>query len=193
MWKPFAPVYLHHPRLRIYNELSAVKNMIGRRTLLTVCASAAAALAAELLPGKALAIDGEAALPMRAVPEDFRKRAAELGYNLDGLWKTFHQLQSSYESRNLSTLWEVSSAPLLIIDEDRRTEVTSLQDLNKFRNLVFSDKIRNVVMGCRFPSLFLNSEGAMIGDGEVWIKDICLNPACTRSKFAIATIDKFKD
>ncbi|MGA7326005.1 MAG: hypothetical protein WBX25_16340 [Rhodomicrobium sp.] len=167
--------------------------MIHRRTVLAFWAPAVAALAAELLPARALAIDGEAAMPMPAVPEEFRKRAAELGYNLDRLWTTFHRLQSSYESRDLSTLWEVSSAPLLLIDESMRTEVSSLQDLKKFRNLVFSDKIRNAVMGCQFPSLFLNSDGAMIGDGEVWIKDICLNPACSRSKFAIATIDKFKD
>ena len=169
--------------------------MIDRRVVLV---SALGALVAPALTGsfwfsKALAIDPEPIPPMPAVPDEFRERAAQLGYNLDGLWITFHQLQSSYESRNISTLWAVSSAPLLLIGENRRIEINSLKELEKFKQLVFSDSVRSAVMKCQFPSLFLNSEGAMIGDGEVWLKDICLDQACTLSKFAIVTIDRIKE
>jgi hypothetical protein len=168
--------------------------MVDRRAVL-VCVLRAITSAglAVALPGMTLAMDIEAAMPTPLVPDAFRKRAAELGYDLEGLWATFHRLKSSYESRDISALWAISAVPLLLIDEGRRIDIHTLNELERLKQSVFSDKARGIVIKCQFPSLFLNSEGAMIGNGEVWIKDACIEATCTRSKFVIATIDIFKD
>lgn len=125
------------------------------------------------------------------LPEEFLKRAAALNYDLNALWATFSQAKASYRSRNLAALWRVCSSPLLVIDEGKRHEVKSLVELHGLAQTVFAPKIRNAVLQCEFASLFLNSQGAMIGDGELWIKEICKDRECRKSKFAVSTIDLF--
>jgi hypothetical protein len=167
--------------------------MIDRRVVLEGMFCGFIGLWQELAASQAFAADPAGTPPMPELPADFQKRAAELNYNLRNLWTTFLQVQGSYRSRDLSAFWHVSSAPLLLIDKGKRHEVNSYEELIKLANLVFDGKIRDAVMQCQFESLFLNSGGAMIGDGEVWIKEICQDPRCLRSHFAVATVDLFKD
>jgi hypothetical protein len=129
---------------------------------------------------------------MPEVSEEFRNRAAELGYNLEDLWTAFRQLKSSYESRNISDLWAVSSEPLLLINEERPVEIKSLSDMAIMNQLIFSNKVRDVILKASFSSLFLNSDGAMIGDGEVWLNEICNDQKCLSSKSLISSIDMIR-
>jgi hypothetical protein len=125
------------------------------------------------------------------LPEEFRKRALALNYDLAKLWAAFSRVKASYRSRNVVALWRVSRVPLLVIDNGRRFEVRSLSQLGRLSHIVFAVKIRNAVAQCNFTSLFLNSDGAMIGDGELWIRETCQGAECRNSKFLVSTIDVF--
>ena len=123
------------------------------------------------------------------LPAEFLNRASALNYDPAKLWAAFSQVKASYQARDLTALWRVSSAPLLVIDKGRRFEVKSLHQLRRLVHIVFAAKIRDAVARCEFASLFLNSDGAMIGDGELWIKEICPDTECGSSKFLVSTID----
>lgn len=123
------------------------------------------------------------------LPDEFIKRASALNYDLAKLWAEFSQVKASYRSRNAAALWHASTVPLLVIDKGRRFEVKSLRQLRRLEPIVFAAKIRDAVAQCEFASLFLNSDGAMIGDGELWIKEICPDTECRNSKFLVSTID----
>jgi hypothetical protein len=168
--------------------------MIARKAVLRslCCGFIGVALGQAFLASEALALDVAATPPMPEVSEEFRNRAAELGYNLEDLWTAFRQLKSSYESRNISDLWAVSSEPLLLINEDRPVEIKSLSDMAIMNQLIFSNKVRGLILKASFSSLFLNSDGAIIGDGEVWLKKICNDQKCLSSKFLISTIDMIR-
>lgn len=125
------------------------------------------------------------------LPEEFLKRASALNYDITKLWAAFSEVKSCYRSRNLAALWRISAAPLLVIDKGKRFEVASLRQLRHLGHTVFTAKIRDAIAKCEFASLFLNSDGAMIGDGELWIKDICEDARCRKSKFLVTTIDFF--
>jgi len=125
------------------------------------------------------------------LPAEFLKRASALNYDLAKLWAAFSQVKTSYQSRNPAALWHVSTVPLLVIGNGRRIEVKSLRQLRRLEPIIFAAKIRGAVAQCEFASLFLNSDGAMIGDGEVWIKEICEDAECKKSKFLVSTIDLF--
>ncbi len=127
----------------------------------------------------------------QALPDEFLKRASALNYDLRKLWAAFSQVKASYQSRDLAALWRVAAVPLLVIDQGRRFEVKSLSQLRRFTPVVFAAKIRDAVAQCEFASLFLNSDGAMIGDGQLWIKEICEDARCQESKFLVSTIDLF--
>jgi hypothetical protein len=145
------------------------------------------------LPGAALgdwAVPGASAEPLPAqLPAEFLKRASALNYDLAKLWAVFSQVKASYRARSANALWRVSSSRLLVIDKGRRLEVRSLRQLRRLAHIVFAARIRGAVERCEFASLFLNSGGAMIGDGELWIKEVCADRSCRNSRFLVSTID----
>jgi hypothetical protein len=161
--------------------------MISRRALLQ---NVVLGLAGVALPGRGDVAASAPPFPS-GLPDEFLKRASALNYDLNHLWATFSQVEASYQSRNLAALWQVSSVPLLVLNNGKRLQVKSLPQLRKLGRLVFATKIRNAVLQCNFAALFLNNDGAMIGDGELWIKAACEDAKCTKTKFRVTTIDLF--
>jgi hypothetical protein len=159
--------------------------MISRRALLQWTISGFSGLVA----GASLRASAE---PLPAgLPEEFLKRASALNYDIPELWAAFSQVKACYRSRDLAALWRVSTAPLLVIDQGKRSEVESLDQLGRLDRIVFAAKIGEAVAQCGFAALFLNSDGAMIGDGELWIKEVCEDAECKKSRFLVSTIDLF--
>ncbi len=161
--------------------------MIGRRAFLQSIMLALAGMT--LSEGAGLTASAEPFPP--GLPDRFLKRASSLNYDLNDLWATFSQVKASYQSRNLAALWHVSTVPLLVIDNGQRFEVKSFSKFRRLGHIVLAARIRNAVLQCEFASLFLNSDGAMIGDGELWIKEVCKDIECRKSKSLVSTVDLF--
>jgi hypothetical protein len=53
---------------------------------------------------------------------------------------------------------------------------------------IVTPEIAQAVTDQSFNGLFVNSEGAMFGDGQVWMSEVCLDDACTNSEVKIITI-----
>jgi hypothetical protein len=48
--------------------------------------------------------------------------------------------------------------------------------------------ISEAILKQRYDALFVNSQGVMLGEGEVWITGFCLDKGCTKSDIKIGTI-----
>jgi hypothetical protein len=53
---------------------------------------------------------------------------------------------------------------------------------------IVTPEIADAVSNQSFNDLFVNDEGAMLGDGQVWLGEVCLDDACTNSEVKIITI-----
>ena len=53
---------------------------------------------------------------------------------------------------------------------------------------IVTPEIAQAVENQSFNELFINSEGAMFGDGQVWMTEVCLDDACSNSEVKIITI-----
>jgi hypothetical protein len=51
-------------------------------------------------------------------------------------------------------------------------------DLNDQFETLFNDKVINAVTGQDYDSLFVNQDGIMFSDGEVWLTGVCLDDTC---------------
>lgn len=142
------------------------------------------------LGDRAGAEDAAASLPP-GLPDRFLKRASALDYDLNDLWAAFSQVKATYQSRSLAALWQLSLVPLLVFDNGNRLEVETLSQLRGLDSIVFAAKIRSAVLQCEFASLFLTGQGAMIGDGEIWIKQVCKDAECRTLGFLVSTVDLF--
>lgn len=51
------------------------------------------------------------------------------------------------------------------------------------------EPIRDVILGQAYDSLFVNQDGVMFGNGELWLTSICLDDACGRTVWLISAIN----
>lgn len=59
---------------------------------------------------------------------------------------------------------------------------------NRFAEL-FNAKVVNAVTNQKYETLFVNQDGIMFGDGELWLRGECLDDACTDVFVDIAAIN----
>ena len=64
--------------------------------------------------------------------------------------------------------------------------------INDYDRIITHD-IQDAIFKQKYDTLFVNSEGAMIGDGEVWITGFCRDKSCKQSDIKIGTIQDTKN
>jgi hypothetical protein len=58
---------------------------------------------------------------------------------------------------------------------------------------IITHDISDVILKQKYEALFVNSQGVMLGDGEVWITGFCLDKNCKNSDIKIGTIQDTKN
>jgi len=58
---------------------------------------------------------------------------------------------------------------------------------------IITQDIAAAIFKQKYENLFVNSNGAMIGDGEVWITGFCRDKSCKQSDIKIGTIQDTKN
>ncbi|WP_433969436.1 hypothetical protein [Tunturiibacter gelidiferens] len=53
---------------------------------------------------------------------------------------------------------------------------------------IITHDIQDAIFKQKYEALFVNSQGVMLGDGEVWISGFCQDKNCSRSDIKIGTI-----
>jgi hypothetical protein len=54
---------------------------------------------------------------------------------------------------------------------------------------IFNDKVISAIAKQRFEDLFVNWQGVMIGNGEVWMSGVCKDKECNEHDFGIVTVN----
>jgi hypothetical protein len=67
--------------------------------------------------------------------------------------------------------------------------VRNVRDCVKAYADVFNARVVAAVTKQRFEKLFVNYQGVMIGDGEVWMSSLCRDKDCRTSVFVIVTVN----
>ena len=66
--------------------------------------------------------------------------------------------------------------PIKVNGED--VVIADEADLNDQFETLFNDKVINAVTGQDYGSLFVNQDGIMFGEGELWLTGVCLDDSC---------------
>lgn len=139
---------------------------------------AAALIGATLLPATASRAD-EASVDQQI--------EALLGDSQD-YKELFYAFKVALEEGKSDIVVSLVNYPLTVtIDGDAAT-YASEQDLLDAYDSVFTEAIIEAVSNQEYGDLFVNSEGVMIGNGEVWISGICEDSACSSAPPRVAVI-----
>jgi hypothetical protein len=70
-----------------------------------------------------------------------------------------------------------------------KNEKTFIKDYDR----IITHDIQDAIFKQKYENLFVNSQGAMIGGGEVWITGFCRDKSCKQSDIKIGTIQDTKN
>ena len=104
--------------------------------------------------------------------------------------EAFDAIQQAVGDDDAAALAEWVQFPINVRIGDK---AETLEDADAFVNAypeVFSDAIKAAVTGQAYEDLFVNYQGAMFGDGQVWVSGICKTDACEAVDWRIITIQE---
>lgn len=145
-------------------------------------ASAAATPAAE--PAKAAAEPAGAA-PTDAPAEDARARIESLLGDAAQYEKVFNAFRTAVVGGDRAAVVEEVRFPLNIANGKK---ITGPGEFQRSYEKIITPAVVKAVSEQDFGKVFVNQQGVMIGDGQVWLNGQCLDQACTKTEVKVITI-----
>ncbi len=97
-------------------------------------------------------------------------------------------LQRAVSRHDAATVASLVHYPIKVNPGDHPFSIKNEKAFVKEYDRIITPDISAAILKQTYETLFTNSQGAMIGNGEVWITGVCLDKGCTRSDIKIGTI-----
>ncbi|WP_422347751.1 hypothetical protein [Stenotrophomonas sp. DR009] len=145
-------------------------------------ASAAATPAAEpAMP----AAEPAGAAPAEVSAEDARARIETLLGDAAQYEKVFNAFRTAVVGGDRAAVVEEVRFPLNISGGKK---ITGPGEFQRNYEKIITPAVVKAVSGQDFGKVFVNQQGVMIGDGQVWLNGQCLDQACTKTEVKVITI-----
>ncbi|ARQ88384.1 MULTISPECIES: hypothetical protein [Stenotrophomonas] len=145
-------------------------------------ASAAATPASE--PAKAAAEPAGAA-PAEVSAKDARARIETLLGDAAQYEKVFNAFRTAVVGGDRAAVVEEVRFPLNIAGGKK---ITGPGEFQRNYEKIITPAVVKAVSEQDFGKVFVNQQGVMIGDGQVWLNGQCLDQACTKTEVKVITI-----
>ena len=102
-------------------------------------------------------------------------------------------LQQSVASHNAAAVAALVHYPIKVNPGKKPFTIKNDKAFIKDYDDIITHDIQDAIFKQKYENLFVNSQGAMIGDGEVWITGFCRDKSCKQSDIKIGTIQDTKN
>ena len=102
----------------------------------------------------------------------------------------FDILYAAVEARDAATVASLAKYPLRVFTNGEEYEIDSETTFIENYDTIITPSIADVIVSQDFALLFVNQDGVMYGDGDVWVSPICIDDACERYRWLIVTIQE---
>ncbi len=103
------------------------------------------------------------------------------------------QLQAAVAKHNAAAVAALVHYPIKVNPGNKPFTVKNEKAFIKDYDRIITQDIQAAIFKQKYENLFVNSQGAMIGDGEVWITGFCRDKTCKQSDIKIGTIQDTKN
>lgn len=145
-------------------------------------ASAAATPAA---PATEPAATAPAVPATQAPADDARARIDSVLGDAAQYEKVFNAFKTAVVGGDRAAVVEEVHFPLNIADGKK---ITSPGEFQRNYEKIITPAVVKAVSEQDFGKVFVNQQGVMIGNGQVWLNGQCLDPACTKTEVKVITI-----
>jgi hypothetical protein len=102
-------------------------------------------------------------------------------------------LQASVAKHNTAAVAALVHYPIKVNPGKHPITIKTPKAFIKDYDRIITADISDVILKQKYEALFVNSQGVMLGDGEVWITGFCLDKNCKNSDIKIGTIQDTKN
>ena len=102
-------------------------------------------------------------------------------------------LQASVAKHNTAAVAALVHYPIKVNPGKHPITIKNPKAFIKDYDRIITQDIAAAIYKQKYDALFVNSQGVMIGDGEVWITGFCLDKNCKNSDIKIGTIQDTKN
>jgi hypothetical protein len=102
-------------------------------------------------------------------------------------------LQQAVSQHNATAVAELVHYPIKVNPGKHPITIKNPKAFIKDYDRIITQDIAAAIYKQKYDALFVNSQGVMIGDGEVWITGFCLDKNCKNSDIKIGTIQDTKN
>ncbi len=155
-------------------------------TIRTQLASLILIACALLLPALAAAQTSTTLTASRQIHRPIRRRPRQSP-------ATPHHLQQAVAKHDAAAVAALVHYPIKVNPGKKPFTVKNEKAFIKDYDRIITPDIAAVIFKQKYENLFVNSQGAMIGDGEVWITGFCRDKSCKHSDIKIGTIQDTKN
>lgn len=107
------------------------------------------------------------------------------GLKVPEVQRFLKDLKTGVAARDSKAICAMVSYPLVT----RSGKVTNPAACAGQYKRIFNQKVVDAVGRQRFENLFVNDQGVMIGDGEVWMSGVCKDKKCEKSDLRITRVN----
>ena len=102
--------------------------------------------------------------------------------------QAFDAIQQSVAEGDATTFASWVSYPIEVTADGEAMVIGDAAQFAEHYQDIVTPEIAGAVADQSFNELFVNDQGAMFGNGQVWMSEICLDDACENSEVKIITI-----
>ena len=102
----------------------------------------------------------------------------------------FDILYAAVEAGDAATVASLVKYPLRVWIGGDEYEIDSEATFVANYDIMIPPAIKDVILGQDYALLFVNQDGVMYDDGDVWVSPICIDDQCTRYRWLITTIQE---
>jgi hypothetical protein len=102
-------------------------------------------------------------------------------------------LQQAVAKHDAATVASLVHYPIKVNPGKKPFVIKNEKAFVKDYDRIITHDIQDAIFKQKYENLFVNSQGAMIGDGEVWITGFCRDKSCKQSDIKIGTIQDTKN
>ncbi|MDQ0320794.1 hypothetical protein QO002_002932 [Pararhizobium capsulatum DSM 1112] len=116
-------------------------------------------------------------------------RIEQLHGNAEAFSGPFQNLTDAMRDGDAETVADLAEYPLEIHANGETYDILSAQDFIDNFDTLITEETRNAVADQSYDALFVNSDGVMFANGEVWMGAICDDDDCAITHWAITAIN----
>lgn len=133
----------------------------------------------------AAAAPADAPTPAEPAADDARARIETLLGDAAQYEKVFNAFKTAVVAGDRPAVVEEVRFPLNISGGKK---ITGPGEFQRNYEKIITPAVVKAVSAQEFGTVFVNQQGVMIGDGQVWLNGECLDKACTRTEVKVITI-----